>query len=148
MTDMIPEFIVDDIDVDEPPLPFKVTYAVAGEKTSDLFHALPKAQVPYAWTLDYFAAGTGDSVDQAAATVLFLNRVLIADDRARFDQLVHDPAIAVNGKTLQAIVVYLIGTYNGLDPTRARSAGPKRSHSGRSRTSTGSTATRSATATT
>lgn len=155
MTDAVPEFIDDDVDdPDEPPVRFKITYHRAGEKTSEAFAAIPRTQFPYAWLLDYFAAGTGDFSDQSAATLTFLDRALLATDgpeggiegssRARFNSLIHDPTAAIKGSTLRDVQIYLIGQYETPDPTRARSAGPKRSRSGRSRTGSGSTARASA----
>lgn len=155
MTDTIPEFIDDDIDdPDEPPVQFKVTYVRGGEKTSEEFAAIPRVQFPYAWLLDYFAAGVQDWSAQSAATLRFLDRVLLATDgpeggldgssRARFTELIHDPAVAIKGSTLRDVQIYLISQYETPDPTRARSAGPKRSRTGRSRTGSGSTARASA----
>lgn len=142
---------------DDPTVPFSVTYNRrlpdgTLEQETEAFEARPKSQVPYVWLLDYFAAGVEGPSEQAAATLRFLNRVLCDDgehtDRKRFDALIHDPAAAIKGRTLQQVQIYLVGEYERPDPTRARSAGPKRSRSGRSGTGRGSTGSRPATGST
>lgn len=135
---------------DAPPVEFHVTYrGVDGKPTTETFHALPRGRVPYAWILDYFAAGA-HPVESSNATLTFLRQVLLHEtpakpakdapptDRERFERLIRDPDVAIAGKTLRDIQVFLIETYEKPDPTRARSAGQPRSPRGSRTTGRGS----------
>lgn len=123
------------------PIPFRLRYENAdGEQVADF---TARGRAPYAWIMEFWDADRLAVPGQASALLTFLRRSLTDDDRDRFFTLIEDPDVSVTKDTLQDLAVFLLLRYEGMDPTRARSGGRKRSRSSRSTNGNGSPASRS-----
>jgi hypothetical protein len=102
-------------------------------------------RIPFAWLVDFWTAPTDA---HTAAGLAFLGRVLTDTSWTAFYALVSDPESGIESSDVAALLRRLLAHYEQVDPTTARSGGPKKSASGRQRTSGGSSGRRRAKAST
>ena len=66
-------------------------------------------EVPGAVLLEFIgAAGSDDATDTASAIMSYLHHSMNAENRKKFDKIIHDPEIMVEMELLSEIVSYLI----------------------------------------
>jgi hypothetical protein len=126
---------------DVEPIAFRINHRdPAGGRADSDFHAI--ARIPYLWAAELLASGMYAPSVQTDALLAFFRRVIVDEDRDAFFKLLDDPQVLIQAKTLQSTAEVLLDHYLGVDPTKARrSAGPRKSQSGRSKTGRGSPAT-------
>lgn len=138
---------------DLEPVTFTLAYVEQVEKDGEK-SAEPRTQqftargtLPYGYLVDYWStpavAGAG-----TRAAMTFFRRAIVDDDWPRFFDIVTDPTISAPKDTLEDLLERLLLHYETVDPTPARSGGPKKSAGGRQSTGRGSSRSRSAKAST
>lgn len=108
------------------PIPFEVAYdtipagstAVSGEDTTpaaELFHAVP--EVPGKWLLEVGASMAGEEEDRVAAINVFLDRVIVPDEKPRWKRILNDTGNVLDMDVLADITNWLIEQYSEERPT-------------------------------